>query len=514
MPGWRKEVVMFTRGSGILLHLSSLPAPHGIGDLGPVAYRFADMLVKGAQLYWQVLPLNPTHPGSFNSPYFSSSALAGNPLLISMDRLCDDQLLSVEDIPEVSFSEDQVDYRKTVSFKLPILLKAFRNFQTSGKEKDLFTAFCTEQHYWLHDFALFMALKKKFDGAPWNEWPDPVKFRNSSALHAVEDEFAEQIECEKWLQYIFFSQWKALKTYCNSNNIQIIGDIPIYVSYDSVDVWTNPQLFKLDKQMNPVAVSGVPPDYFSETGQLWNNPVYNWDMMKKSNFRWWIERMQAMFTRFDIVRIDHFRGLVEYWEVPAGEETAINGSWQPVPTYEFFDKLIREIPGFPVIAEDLGIITDDVKEAMEHYGFPGMKVLLFAFGEDNPTHPYLPHMYDKNCMVYTGTHDNNTIRGWLEHEAGDEDKKRIYRYTGCSDRSTASIGWAMIRLAQSSVAQCSIIPAQDLLLLGIECRMNQPAVAAGNWQWRISSDQLDQLPLGTLKEMAICYGRIPEQSEQ
>lgn len=514
VPGKRKELNMFTRGSGILLHLSSLPAPHGIGDMGPIAYTFADMLVAGAQLYWQVLPLNPTHPGSYNSPYFSSSALAGNPLLISLERLCDEGLLTPADIPQETFSECEVDYLKVTSYKLPILLKAYRNFKASGKKFGTFDTFCEQQHYWLHDFALFMVLKKKFNGAQWNEWPDPVKFRNSSALNAIEDEYKEQLECEKWLQYTFFRQWDALKTYCNEKKISIIGDIPIYVSYDSVDVWTNPQLFKLDKQMNPIAVSGVPPDYFSKTGQLWNNPVYNWEMMRKSNYHWWVERMKAMFTRFDIVRIDHFRGLVQYWEVPAGEETAINGSWQPVPTYEFFDKLIKEIPGFPVIAEDLGIITDDVKEAMEHYGFPGMKVLLFAFGEDNPTHPYLPHMYEKNSLVYTGTHDNNTIRGWLEHEAADEDKDRIYRYTGCREHSVGTVGWALIRLAQSSVARCAIIPAQDLLLLGINCRMNQPAIAQDNWQWRLSTTQMAELPLNTLKEMAQCFGRLPDESRQ
>lgn len=504
---------MFARGSGILLHISSLPGPHGIGDLGPTAYSFTDKLVEARQTYWQVLPLNPTHSGSYNSPYFSSSALAGNPLLISLERLNDEQLLETDDIPACSFNENEVNYTEVESFKLPLLLKAYRHFRASAeKDDDEFKTFCVKQAYWLDDFALFMALKRKFKGAKWNAWPDPVKFRNTAALHAIAAEYDDTIKCEKWFQYKFFSQWNTLKSYCNEKGLRIIGDIPIYVSYDSVDVWTNPHLFKLDKQMNPVAVSGVPPDYFSETGQLWNNPVYNWDMMKKSGYQWWIERMQAMFTRFDIVRIDHFRGLVQYWEVPAGELTAINGSWQPVPTYEFFDTLIKEIPGFPVIAEDLGIITDDVKEAMNHYRFPGMKVLLFAFGENNPTHPYLPHMYGKNSLVYTGTHDNNTIRGWLEHEADEEAKKRVFEYTGCSDKSIETTAWSLIRLAQSSVAQCAIIPVQDLMLLGIECRMNQPAVAEGNWKWRLSEEQMAQLPLATLQKMAHLYGRVPEQS--
>ena len=318
------------------------------------------------------------------------------------------------------------------------------------------------------------------------------------------------VEREKWQQFVFFTQWENLKRYCNGKGIRVIGDIPIYVSYDSVDVWMNPDIFKLDEELRPVAVSGVPPDYFSATGQLWNNPVYNWVHIEQTGFSWWIDRMKAVFGRFDIVRIDHFRGLVQYWEVPAGEPTAINGSWQPVPTRKLFDTLLREIPGFPVIAEDLGIITDDVRAEMEHYGFPGMKVLLFAFGEDHPFHPYLPHMFGNNFFVYTGTHDNTTVRGWFEDEASDSDRERLFRYTGITDHSVESVQ-AMIRLAQGSVADVAIIPLQDLLHLDASARMNRPAQAEGNWRWRATPQQMDRLPVAELAAMTSRYGRIPRQ---
>jgi 4-alpha-glucanotransferase len=281
------------------------------------------------------------------------------------------------------------------------------------------------------------------------------------------------------------------------------------VSYDSADVWTHPEMFKLDKNLDPTGVSGVPPDYFSATGQLWNNPVYNWESIEKTGFAWWIERMQSMFARFDIVRVDHFRGLVRYWEVPAGSTTAINGSWQPVPTYALFDTLKKHIPDFPVIAEDLGIITDDVKAAMDHYGFPGMKVLSFAFGEDNPRHPYLPHMYRQNCVVYPGTHDNNTIRGWFETEADNAAKQRLFDYTGITDHSVKSVVWTMIRLAECSVADCAVLSAQDLLLLDADCRMNTPSTVENNWTWRMAQREMQHFPVEKLADMAKRYGRVP-----
>lgn len=506
------EQGMFARGSGILLHISSLPSRHGIGDLGPEAYHFADMLHRASQSYWQVLPLNPTHPGSYNSPYFSSSAIAGNPLFISLEKLAEQGFLEKQDFPKCTLPEHEIDYPAVTDYKYSLLAKAYAGFREKGKkESESFRAFCGEQERWLDDYALFEALKKKFNGQEWSEWPDGIKTRDAEVLNRIRQQSMLDIEREKWYQFIFFSQWEALKKYCSKLHIHVIGDIPIYVSYDSVDVWTRPELFKLDADLRPVAVSGVPPDYFSKTGQLWNNPVYNWDTMRSDGFRWWIDRMKVMFTRFDIVRIDHFRGLVQYWEVPAREKTAINGTWEPVPTYELFDTLSRKIPGFPVIAEDLGIITDDVREAMARYGFPGMKVLLFAFGEDNPVHPYLPHMYDSNCFVYTGTHDNNTVKGWLETEASPDERVRLCRYTGSSD-DTGSLITGLIRLAESSVANCAIIPVQDLLMFGADCRMNQPAAAEGNWKWRVTRKQLRELPVEWLSEMAFCYGRLPEQN--
>ncbi|MBN1757688.1 MAG: 4-alpha-glucanotransferase [Chitinispirillaceae bacterium] len=499
---------MFTRGSGILMHISSLPSPCGIGDLGPQAYDFVDQLEQAKQTYWQVLPLNPTGRSSFNSPYFSSSAIAGNPLLISLEALVSDGLLATIPAAAGSSPDDKVDYDAVTRFKYPLLEKAYEtSLQKTGNNG--FTDFCSANASWLDDFTLFIALRHHFNNVPWDQWPDQLRRRDAGALADYRQKLSESVAREKWYQFIFFTQWEKLKRYCNEKGILVIGDIPIYVSYDSVDVWTNPDIFKLDEDLQPMAVSGVPPDYFSATGQLWNNPVYNWDHIEKTGFAWWKDRMKAVFSRFDIVRIDHFRGLVQYWEVPAGEPTAINGSWQPVPTRSLFDTLLNEIPGFPVIAEDLGIITDDVRAEMDHYSFPGMKVLLFAFGEDNPVHPYLPHMYGTNYFVYTGTHDNTTVRGWFENEASEEDRERLLRYTAITDHSVGSVVWTCIRLAQSSVANVAIIPLQDLLLLGASARMNQPAQAEGNWMWRATPDQIRQLPVGTLAEMASIYGRIP-----
>ena len=307
---------MFSRGSGILLHVSSLPALHGIGDLGPTAYRFADILHKASQSYWQVLPLNPTHPGSFNSPYFSSSATAGNPLLISLELLAQEGLLESDEINGTTFPHKEVDYPAVTAYKEPLLEEAFNRFSIRG-EFDAFQRFCKKQAGWLDDFALFRTLKRQFNDIIWNLWPDGVKYRKPKALKNARAESREEIEREKWYQFVFFTQWETLKSYCNKRSIQIVGDMPIYVSFDSVDVWMHPELFKLDSSLNPIAVSGVPPDYFSVTGQLWNNPVYNWNTVKENGFQWWIDRMKAMFARFDIVRIDHFRGLVQYWEIPA-----------------------------------------------------------------------------------------------------------------------------------------------------------------------------------------------------
>lgn len=497
---------MFDRGSGVLLHITSLPSNEGIGDLGLNAYHFVDMLCNSGQKYWQVLPLNPSNADNGESPYFSSSAFAGNPLLISLHSLVDDGLLSKHDIEHnIKFPTNRVDYDAVRSYKYSVLEKACKNWIGSGTDEH-YENFCSQQSFWLDDYALFMVIGKRLGTLAWNKWPMMLKSRDVTELTAVASIEADALRQEKFLQYIFFKQWIKLKQYCMSRGITVIGDIPIYVSFESSDVWVNRNLFKLNEDGEPSGVSGVPPDYFSSTGQLWNNPVYSWDALLKTDFKWWIQRMSIMFSRFDIVRIDHFRGLVQYWEIPAGEKTAINGKWNDVPVRNFIDTLIKYFPGFPVIAEDLGIITPDVVEVQSHYGLPGMKVLHFAFGEDNPENPYLPHNYERNCVVYTGTHDNNTTLGWLQNEAGKDEIERLYQYIGgsCSDQEVV---WELIRLAQSSVADIAIIPLQDILMLDSASRMNQPAVPQGNWEWRVSQEQLSRIQIQKLAEYSRIYGR-------
>jgi 4-alpha-glucanotransferase len=502
---------MFTRGSGILLHISSMPSPYGIGDLGPTAYTFADKLRGAAQSYWQMLPLNPTTTLTYNSPYFSSSGIAGNPILISPEKLIENGLLDKTDIHPFDFPQNKIDYPAVTDFKYRLLEIAYRKF-CSHNESEKFEEFCKKENNWLDDFALLMVLEQKYK-KPWNRWPEEIKHRQPEKISELTSMYKEKIRQQKWYQFIFFEQWRELREYCNNNKqpICIIGDLPIYVSYSSVDVWVNPHLFKLDENLNPVGVSGVPPDYFSATGQLWNNPVYRWDEHETEKFKWWIIRMQKLFERFDFVRIDHFRGLVQYWEVPAGEKTAKNGSWENVPTYKLLDALIKNNQPFQVIAEDLGLITDDVRDAINHYEFPVMKVLHFAFG-DNSHNPYLPHEYARNCIVYTGTHDNNTTKGWFEYDAQPEEKERFYNYIGKKIPIEECV-WEMIRLAQSSVADCAIIPVQDILSLGSESRINKPGILEGYWEWRLSFDQFNQLSLDRLAEMTKTYGRAPDDTE-
>ncbi|MFH1877184.1 MAG: 4-alpha-glucanotransferase [Candidatus Omnitrophota bacterium] len=497
---------MDKRASGILLHITSLFSKYGIGDLGPGAFRFADFLDSAGQSFWQILPLNPVIPGSGYSPYFSSSAFAGNPLLISPEVLLEEKAVSGDGLGAApDFPEGEVDYGTVSAYKMKVLDAAYDNFMKTGN-KDEYEAFCSANSAWLDDFTLFCALKEASRGKVWSEWPEKLRDRDAKALKKAREKYSDCIGKEKFFQYLFNKQWFALKNYCNGRGIKIIGDLPIYVSYDSADVWVNPSIFKLDENRVPYAVSGVPPDYFSETGQLWNNPVYRWDVLKETGYRWWIERFKNTFSRFDMVRIDHFRGLVQYWEVPAGEETAVNGAWRDVPVHDFFDTLLKNIPGFPVIAEDLGIITPDVNEVKDHYGFPGMKVLLFAFGENNPAHPYLPHNYGENCIVYTGTHDNNTLTGWIRNEAGEEDKKRLSRYLDKEIRLN-EVNWDMIRLAMMSVARYAIFPVQDILGLGSGARMNQPSEPFGNWKWRLRAGQPGQEHLEKLRGLTETYGR-------
>jgi 4-alpha-glucanotransferase len=498
---------MGNRASGVLLHVSALPSRYGIGGMGRSAYDLVDLIARTKQTYWQILPLNPTDPANGNSPYFSSSAFAGNPFLIDPEKVYNDGLVGEEDLENAEIpAKGYVDYDAVAVHKFALLDKAFLNFKKKG-DFEAFQLFCDQNSSWLDDYALYTAIKEENHGKPWFAWKLKIKDREETALRELSKKLAVSVKKEKFMQYLFFKQWHELKSYANDKGIKIIGDLPIYVSYDSVDVWTHPYIFKLDESKLPTHVSGVPPDYFSATGQLWNNPVYKWDVLKENGYKWWIERFRETFRKFDLVRIDHFRGLVQFWEVPAGAENAIAGEWRDVPTYDFFDAVIKELKSFPVIAEDLGTITEDVKNAMSHYGFPGMKILMFAFGNDDPRkHPYLPHNYDKNCLVYTGTHDNNTVLGWIAKEATQEEVGRLQSYIGRYG-FVENINWEMIRLAMMSVADTAIIQLQDIIGLGAGARMNQPSSAFGNWKWQLIWDQLEPWHIETLERMTKIYGR-------
>ena len=497
---------MEKRGSGVLLHISSLPSPYGVGDFGPGAYWFADFLAETKQAFWQILPLNPTDPVCGNSPYFSHSAFAANPLFISIEQLLDEGLVSETDLdspPEVG--PETTDYDMVAEYRGKILDKAYKRFKSIGGGEQ-YHKFCSEHSGWLDDFSLFSALKNEFKGQPWNRWPREIRDRKPDILEKARQKLRGAMERERFFQYLLFKQWASLKTYCNRKGTKIIGDLPIYVSYDSSDVWVNHHIFKLDEEKMPYALSGVPPDYFSATGQLWNNPVYRWDVLQETGYDWWIKRMEHALNCFDIIRIDHFRGLVKYWEVPAHEKTAINGEWQDVPTHDFFDTLVGRFPDFPVIAEDLGFITPDVRQVMAHFELSGMKVFVFAFGDDDPMHPYLPHTYPRNCVAYTGTHDNNTLIGWFERETTPEQRQRLFRYL-YKEGLTYKINWEVIRLLMMSVANIVIIPMQDILGLGQGARMNQPATSFGNWRWRLVQGQITPSIVEKLLTVTETYGR-------
>ncbi len=498
--------IMKKRGSGILLHITSLPSIYGIGDMGPEAFQFVDFLAESGQSIWQVLPLNPTDPAHGNSPYSSISAFGCNPLLISPELLIKQGFLDKNELASFpDFPKGRIDYCAMVPLKKQLFKKIYDRVKAQGIPED-YQLFCSENGYWLNDFALFVALKEHYQGRSWNEWPIEIRDRHPDSLQAMEKQLAHRLEQAKILQYIFINQWLSLKNYCRKNNVQIFGDIPIYVNYDSVDVWTHPALFKLDETKKPTAVSGVPPDYFSETGQLWGNPVYRWDVLRETGYDWWTQRIRHNLNLFDIIRIDHFRGLAAYWEISAEETTAINGKWIKGPGKDLLYTLRNHFPSLPIIAEDLGIITPDVTELMEHFELPGMKLLVFAFGDDLPTNPYVPHNHIKNCLIYTGTHDNNTVKGWFEKEITPEAKKRLFQYFG-REIGLDEIHWEMVRLAMMSVANIAILPMQDILGLGSEARMNLPASANGNWQWQLGRQQITSDLAAKLFEMTQTYGR-------
>jgi 4-alpha-glucanotransferase len=504
----------FPRSSGILLHPTSLPGPYGIGDLGPEAYAFADFLEAAGQSLWQVLPLGPTGYG--DSPYACYSAFAGNTLLVSPDQLVADGLLTPEDLANLpTFEAERVDFEAVHKHKDTILRQAFASFNRSvdANVRDAFAEFCRRNVSWLDDYALFRALKDEHGGVAWNEWESSFVRRDPAALEAAKKELGEQIEAQKFYQFLFFRQWFALKTYCNKRGIKLVGDIPIFVAHDSADVWTNPDQFKLNEDGTPIVVAGVPPDYFSATGQLWGNPLYNWERMRADGFKWWIERVRATLDTFDIARIDHFRGFAACWEIPGGDKTAERGRWVEAPGKELFTAIREALGEPPIIAEDLGVITPDVEALRDDFGFPGMRILQFGFSSDTKNID-LPHNYHKNVVVYTGTHDNDTAVGWFSSVAGEgstRDAQQIERerefclkYLNTEGKE---INWDFIRAVLGSVADTAVVPLQDALGLGTEARMNLPNSTEGNWAWRIKPRALTGEIATRLRGLTELYGR-------
>ena len=508
--------ILNKRASGILLHVSSLPSIYGIGDFGREAYKFIDFLKNAKQRYWQVLPLNPTSLPKANSPYASFSAFAGNILFISPELLFEEGFLSRTDLDVMLFSfnkGNKIDYKKATEYKNRIFNIAFKNFNLHPeKYRDAFTFFCIENSKkWLEDFSSFVAFKKYFNKrtgiSSWQYWPKHIKNKNYAEILKLKKELHYEIFKEKFLQFIFFRQWQNLKYYANSKGIKIIGDIPIYVDYESSDTWSNPEIFKLDKNKAPTFIAGVPPDCFSKTGQLWNNPVYNWESLKQRGFAWWVERLAHNLKLFDFVRIDHFRGLVAYWEVPAYEKNAQNGKWVKCYPEDFFVKLQEKFGNLPIIAENLGVITPEVDEIMNKFDLPGIKVLQFAFGSDFPNSKYLSSSYEKNSVVYTGTHDNNTLKGWFEKDIKALERKNLSKYLG-KEINKSNICRELIAMVMDSASNLSIIPMQDILELGWQARMNHPSTVRGNWRWQMSEQMLAESIEKKVSEITEKYHRI------
>ncbi len=485
------------RKSGILLHPTSLPGEWGIGDLGKGAYRFVDFLAAAGQQLWQVLPLGP--PGYANSPYQSFSSIAGNPLLLSLQTLVEQELLSSGDLQAIPlFPDSQVDFGAVIPSKSGLIRKAAAAFfqQNSHPLRKEFLEFCDQMKSWLDPFAEFSALKEANGGVAWTDWTQKTAARPGAVRE------------HQFFQFEFFRQWKLLKKYCNARGIEIIGDIPIFVAHDSADVWANPELFDLDGNGQPGTIAGVPPDYFSETGQCWGNPLYRWDVMEQTGYRWWIDRVRYMLEMVDFIRLDHFRGFEKYFEIPGEATTAVNGRWVEGPGDRFFEVIQQALGQVPFIAEDLGYITPEVHALRDRWGFPGMRVLQFAFGDQSLENPHKPHNFIRNCVVYTGTHDNDTTAGWFRRSNGEQARAEIelaLRYMG---RDGSDGVWDFIRLALSSVADTAILPMQDVLSLGTEARMNTPATVGNNWRWKMTPDQLNFELAGKLREMNLMYGRL------
>lgn len=495
------------RGSGILLHISSLPGDYGIGDLGRAAYEFVDFLAETGQKFWQILPLNPTDGGHGYSPYSSYSAFGGNTMFISPDLLLQHKIIELTELGKCGIKTGStVDFKQSVQFKNNIFDLAFTRFQKERPEefKTAFDRFLEQESYWIHDHALFVALKNHFK-MPWHQWPDAYKYRHHEELEQFAKENVYEVNKEKFIQFLFHQQFFLLKKYCHAKNIRIFGDLPLYVNYDSVDVWTHPEYFKLDDSLKPYVVAGVPPDYFSETGQLWGMPIFNWERLKQDGYQWWVKRVEQNLKFFDLLRIDHFRGLSAYWEVSADEKTAINGSYKPGPAYELFNTLSYCFGELPFVAEDLGDIDRAVYELRDHYNFPGMNVLHFAFDENMPTSGDIPHHYIKNSVVYTGTHDNNTTKGWFRN-LDKSTKKRLQQYTG-KKITSQNCHNELVRLAFQSVSDIAIVPMQDILGLGEKAIMNRPSKADGNWKWKLKKNIYTSGYTKFLKNITYLYNR-------
>ena len=502
---WKGKQKIKERSAGILLHITSLPSHYGIGDMGTEARHFADFLYNSKQKYWQLLPLNPTEGGQGHSPYSAVSAMAGNVLLISPDQLAKERLIDAKELSKYHLAnEGKVSYAEVEKVKEELLNKAFWQFVKNDNRTE-FEMFCEKESYWLNDFAYFSFLKQYNEGKPWFQWSDEYKLRDASALKNLEEEFSDELYRIKWLQYIFSKQWKELKAYCNERNVSLIGDLPIYVSYDSADVWSNRDIFAIDENGTATGVAGVPPDAFSADGQLWGMPVFKWDELKKRNYDWWLQRIKRNRELFDVIRIDHFRAFAAYWEVASGESTAKNGIWKEGPGADFFTAIQNELGELPFIAEDLGDVDDTVFNLRDEFALPGMKVLQFAFGGDMPQSVHIPHNHSNNFIVYTGTHDNNTTRGWYK-DADQQTKDLLNQYAG-KEVSEEDVHWVLARMAYASVARIAILPMQDVLNLDESARMNIPASADNNWAWRLTHEQLNKDVENKLKHLVQMFNR-------
>lgn len=507
----------FQRSAGILLHVTSLPGRCGVGDLGPAAEEFVDALVEARIGLWQMLPVGPTGYG--DSPYQSPSSFAGNPLLISLEKLAEAGWLPTEALKSIpKFDADRAEFDRVRAWREPLLQQAFEKFhaQEGGVEREDFVQFRQSEQWWLEDYALFTALKRAHPDCGWTGWDPALVRRDAAAIAKATSKLKAEIERECFLQFHFARQWRHLKAYAYARHVRLIGDVPIFAAHDSADVWSHQDLFELKPDGRPQSVAGVPPDYFSETGQLWGNPLYRWDVHAKQGYSWWIQRLRRAFEMFDLVRIDHFRGFESYWEVPGDAADARGGSWMPGPGTQLFHAAEAALGRLPVIAEDLGLITPPVEALRDELGYPGMRVLQFAFGDDPKGVDYRPHAYPRHCVVYTGTHDNDTTVGWFHSEAGEgttrteeqveRERNLVMDYLGSDGRE---IHWDMIRAAYGSVADTAVVPLQDILGLGSEARMNMPGTAAGNWQWRYRREDLTPEIVARLRRMSTLYERLP-----